>query len=244
MKSLIILLVSILTITIALEAQLFETLKREAVKQALDVESTSINFTQDEAAGAIKEALTKGISKGAEQVSKADGFLKNPEIKIPFPEDAKKVETTLRKAGMGKQVDQAVVSINRAAEMASKEAKEVFIQSIKDMSVKDAVKIIKGEDDAATSYLQENTSEELASRFKPIIKTSLEKTDATKNWNTVMKSYNKIPFVKKVNPDLTDYVTQKALDGLFIMIAKEELEIRKDPIARTTDLLKKVFGAK
>jgi hypothetical protein len=205
--------------------------------------SKSSSLTEKDAIEGIKEALVKGTSEGVELVSKKDGFFGNPEIKIPFPSEANTVEKTLRSVGLGKQVDKAVLSLNRAAEDAAKEAKPIFIAAIKNLTIKDAIDIVKGKDDAATRYLEKNTSPELNKKFQPIIKNSLDKVEATKYWGDIMKSYNKIPFVKKINPNLTEYVTEKAIEGLFVMIAKEELKIRKDPVARTTEILKKVFGS-
>ena len=199
-------------------------------------------FSKEEAGKAIKEALEKGTTSGVAIVSKPDGYLKRPEIKIPFPPEAQKVEKKLREVGMGKKVDDAVVAINRAAEDAAVAAKNIFIDAIKAMTIKDAINIIKGEDNAATEYLRRTVGDQLKSSFMPKIRVSLEKVNATKYWSDVINTYNKIPFVEKVNPDLAEYVTDKAIYGLFVMIAKEELKIRQDPIARTTDLLKKVFG--
>ena len=163
---------------------------------------------------------------------------------IPFPEDAKKVDKTLRKIGLGKEVDKAVKSINRAAEMAAVEAKDIFVDAITDMTLDDALNIVKGDTAAATTYLKKNTTSSLTEKFTPIIKAALDKTNATKYWKSIFKTYNKNPFVKKINTDLTSYVTEMALGGLFTMIQKEEGLIRRDPIARTTDLLKKIFGGK
>jgi len=143
---------------------------------------------------------------------------------------------------MGKKVDEFNESMNRAAEKAASEAKSIFLTAIKEMTVRDAVNIVKGTDNAATMYLKNNTSPQLIDKFQPIIKTSLDNVNATRYWSDLIAIYNKIPMVKKMNPDLPQYVTQKAIDGLFIMIAKEELKIRQDPVARTTELLKKVFG--
>jgi hypothetical protein len=143
---------------------------------------------------------------------------------------------------MGKKVDEFNESMNRAAEKAASEAKPIFLTAIKEMTVRDAVNIVKGTDNAATMYLKNNTSPQLIDKFQPIIKTSLDNVNATRYWSDLITIYNKIPMVKKMNPDLPQYVTQKAIDGLFIMIAKEELKIRKDPVARTSELLKKVFG--
>jgi len=199
-------------------------------------------FTEDEAAKAIKEALVKGTGSGVEIVSKTNGYFKSSEIKIPLPPEAKKVEKKLRAIGMGKKVDDAVLAINRAAEDAATEAKPIFVAAIKSMSIADAINIVKGEEHAATQYLKRTTTKELKVKFKPVIKSSLQKTNATKYWKDMMTAYNKIPMVKKVNPDLTDYATDKAIEGLFVMIAKEEEKIRENPMARTSDLLKKVFG--
>lgn len=223
------------------QAQFFDNLKKEAQK-LVDQTGKGSGFTSDEAAKAIKEALIQGVSKGSDYLSKVDGFYKNPEVKIPFPPAAQKVESTLRSAGMGKIADDAVLSINRAAEDAAVEAKDIFVTAVKDMTVTDAVNIVKGDSSAATSYLRTKTSAKLKEKFTPKVDNSLKKVDATKYWETAITTYNKIPFVDKVNPSLTEYVTQKAMDALFLMVSKEEANIRRDPIARTTDILKKVFG--
>lgn len=201
----------------------------------------SILSTEDAVKG-LKEALTKGVSNGTDVLSKADGFLKNPEVKIPFPQDAQKVESTLRKVGLSKQVDDVVTSLNRAAEDAAGSAKDIFVSAVKDMTFEDALKIVKGDSIAATNYLKSKTTEKLTAQFAPIIKNSLDKVNATKYWKTAMTSYNKIPLVSKINPDLNQYVTAKAIDALFLMIGKEESLIRKDPLKQTTEILKKVFG--
>ena len=221
------------------QSQLFDKLKKEANNL---LGNGTGSFTSDEAAKAIKEALISGVSKGSDKVSQVDGFFKNPEIKIPVPKEAKIVETSMKKIGMGAQVDKAVLSLNRAAEDAAKSAKPIFVDAVKGMTINDAVNIVKGDSTAATKYLKGKTTASLTKTFAPIIKSSLDKVDATKYWGEVMTTYNKIPFVQKVNPDLTQYVTQKAMDALFLMISREETLIRKDPVAQTTDLLKKVFG--
>jgi len=199
-------------------------------------------LTEKDAADGIKEALVNGTGESVKLVSMADGYWGNPEIKIPFPSEAKEMETKLRTIGMGKKVDEFNESMNRAAEKAANEAKPIFIAGIKGMTVKDAINIVKGENNAATMYLKKTTSPELNAAFQPIIKTSLDNVNASKYWSELITIYNKIPMVKKMNPNLTEYVTDKAINGLFIMIAKEELKIRKDPVARTSELLKKVFG--
>ncbi len=201
-------------------------------------------LTEKDATDGIREALVKGTGEAVKVVSNVDGYFKNPEIKIPFPEDAKVVESKLRAIGLGNKVDEVILTINRAAEDAAKEATPIFVSAIKSMTVKDAVNIVKGSDTAATSYLRQTSSPELKNKFQPIIRTSLDKVDATKYWTDLINTYNKIPMVKKMNPDLTAYVTGKAIDGLFVMVGKEEYKIRKDPKARTTELLRKVFGQK
>jgi hypothetical protein len=199
--------------------------------------------TTAEVGDGLKEALVNGISKGADLVSATDGYFKNPEIKIPFPPDVKKVEDKLRQIGLGNQVDKFVLTLNRGAEDAATQAKPIFINAIKQMTFQDAVAILKGEPDAATQYLKKTTTAQLKEKFMPVIKNSLDKTEATKYYGDVIGTYNKIPFIDKVNPDLNSYATDMAIQGLFTMIAKEELNIRQNPVARTTDLLKKVFGS-
>jgi hypothetical protein len=206
------------------------------------INSNSKGLTEKDAADGIKEALVNGTSESVKLVSLVDGYWGNPEIKIPFPSEAKEMESRLRTIGMGKKVDEFNESMNRAAEKAANEAKPVFIAAIKGMTVKDAINIVKGANNAATMYLKNTTSPELKDKFQPIIKTSLDNVNATKYWSDLITVYNKIPLVKKMNPNLTGYVTEKAINGLFIMIAREELKIRKDPMARTSELLKKVFG--
>jgi hypothetical protein len=201
-------------------------------------------LTTAEVGEGLKAALINGISKGSDQVSQLDGYFKNPQIKIPFPPDVQKVEKTLRDIGLGGEVDKFVMTLNRGAEDAAKEAKPIFVGAIKSMTIQDAWAILKGEDNAATEYLKRVTSAQLKEKFKPVIQNSLNKVNATKYYGDLVTRYNKIPLVDKVNPDLDDYATDKAIDGLFTMIAKEEKNIRQDPVARTTELLKKVFGYK
>jgi hypothetical protein len=202
----------------------------------------SNSLTEDEVARGLKEALNNGIEKGVSQLSKADGYFKDPQIKIPMPAEAKQVEEKLRKLGQGKKVDDAIESINRAAEDAASASKDLFVSAIKNLTLKDVMNILNGKDDAATTYLSSNTRSALVEKFKPIISNSLDKVGATRYWSLVFTTYNAIPLVQKVNPDLVEYATNKAIDGLFVQIAKEELAIRKNPAARVTDLLKKVFG--
>ena len=211
-------------------------------KKFVEKKTGVTGLSEKDAADGIREALVKGTGESVKLVTNVDGYLGNPEIKIPFPPDAKQMETKLRALGMGTKVDRFNESMNRGAEKAAKEATPIFVNAIKNMTVNDAFKIIKGENNAATSYLKNNTSRELNIKFQPIIKSSLDEVNASKYWEELVTAYNAIPFVKKMNPNLTEYVTGKAIDGLFVMVAKEELKIRKDPVARTTELLKKVFG--
>jgi hypothetical protein len=199
-------------------------------------------LTEKDAADGIREALVKGTGQSVAFVSKTDGYFLNPEIKIPFPENAKNIESKLRAIGLGSKVDEMVSTINHAAEDAAKSAEPIFVSAIKGMNISDAIQIIRGKNDAATQYLSKTTTPDLKAKFNPVIKSSLEKVDATRMWSELINAYNQIPFVAKQNPDLPAYVTDKAINGLFKMIAKEELKIRQNPAARTTDLLKKVFG--
>jgi len=199
-------------------------------------------LTEKDAVDGIKEALIIGTGESVVMVSKPDGFFLNPEIKIPFPENARTIESKLRAVGLGSKVDEVIITINRAAEDAAKSAQPIFVSAITDMNISDAVQIVRGKNDAATQYLAKTTTPELKVKFNPVIKSSLDKVDATRLWAELITAYNQIPFVTKQNPDLTSYVTDKAISGLFTMIAKEELKIRQNPANRTTELLKKVFG--
>lgn len=201
------------------------------------------SLSNDDIVAGLKEALSLGAQNGANKLSSLDGFFANAAIKVLMPPEAQKVEKTLRSAGMGKLVDDAILSMNRAAEEASKSAAPIFVDAVKTMSFQDALGILKGSDTAATSYLKGKTTPALTSAFRPVIESALEKTGATKHWKTVMDAYNKIPLVSKVNPDLSGYVTDKALTGMFFQVASEEQKIRKDPAARVTETLKKVFGS-
>ncbi len=245
-KTIYILSAMVLFGTTSVSAQKWKDLKKKAKEKTEDVKASGLPTTgglsQEEVGKGLKEALNQGVDKGVTQLHKADGYLMDPQIKIPMPDEAKSVEEKLRGMGQGKKVDEAIESMNRAAEDAAEGAKDIFVAAIKGMTLTDAMSILKGEDDAATNYLNKATRAELTKKFQPVIKVSLDKVGATKHWASVFGTYNKIPMVKKVNPDLEEYVTNKALDGLFIQVAKEELQIRQDPTARGTDLLKKVFA--
>jgi len=204
--------------------------------------ATSTSLTEEEAAQGIREALQLGIDTAVALVSKTNGYFGNPEIRIPFPEDVRTVESKLRGLGMGNLVDEGVLAMNRAAEEAAKQAIPIFTDAITNMSLNDAISIVKGSDNAATQYLARTSSQALRDAFSPVIKEALDHVNATQAWELIMTTYNQIPFVSKQNTDLSAYVTEKAIDGLFIMIAKEESKIRQDPAQRVTDLLKQVFG--
>lgn len=195
-----------------------------------------------EIASGIKQALEVGTSHGADLLSAKDGFLGNAAVKILFPPEAQKVDKTLRAIGLSSLADNVIVSLNRAAEDAAKEAKPIFLSAIKQMTITDATNILLGNQDAATTYFKRVTTAQLMEKFTPVITTSLSKVGATKYWGDAATRYNKIPLVKPVNTDLSNYVAQKAIDGMFIQVAQEELSIRNNLGARSTTLLQKVFG--
>ena len=201
------------------------------------------DITENEAGQGIKEALLQGVTTAVLNLNKTDGFFGSEFYKMLLPDDAKKVEKTLRNLGMGAQVDKAILSINRGAEDAVAYAKPIFIDAVKAMTLKDALNIIKGDKDEATKYFKDKTKQQLITAFTPSVKKSLDKADATKHYTDIITSYNKLPTTfKKINPDLTSYVVGKAVDALFDQVAKEEANIRANPLARTSDILKKVFG--
>lgn len=200
------------------------------------------NPTTFEISQGLKQALEIGTSQGADRLSLKDGFMGNMAVKILFPPEAAKVESTLRGLGLNSLCDNVIISLNRAAEDAAKEAKPIFIAAIKQMTIADATNILLGNQDAATQYFKRVTTAQLMEKFSPVITNSLSKVGATKHWGDVTSRYNMIPMVKQINPDLSEYVAQKAIDGLFLEIAKEELKIRGNLNARSTPLLQKVFG--
>ena len=191
----------------------------------------------------LKEALKIGTDSSSKKLSKVNGFFGDAAIKILLPAEAQKVEKTLRGVGMGSLVDKAILSMNRAAEDAASGVGNIFFNSIKQMTVTDGLQILRGGDFAATDYLKKHTTTELTEKFRPVIEASLVKTDATKYWSELFTNYNKFSF-KKINPDLTAYVTERALSGLFLNISLQEQKIRKDPAAQVTGILKSVFGGK
>ena len=203
----------------------------------------TLPITESDAASAIKEALTNGITKGVTQVSVVDGYFANAAIKVLLPKEAANVESVLRDLGQGALVDKAVMQMNRAAEQAAPKATSIFVNSITSLSISDAINMVKSnQQDACTQFLKNTTGNALVAAFKPSIKASLDQTYATQAWSDVMGVYNKVPFVTPVTTDLTDYVAHKAVDGLFYTIAQEEAKIRKDPLGQVSALIKRVFG--
>lgn len=198
--------------------------------------------TEAEAADGIREALSQGLVGAVLKLNKEDGFFKDAFYKILIPEDAKKIENTLRDIGLGSMVDKAILQINRGAEDAAGYAKPIFVNAIKSMSIQDAIGLVRNGDTSATHFFREKTTAQLVAAFTPIIKSSLDKVNATKYYGDMVNRYNSLPLVKKINPDLTGYVTMKTTNALFDLVAKEEKNIRTTFAARTTDLLKKVFG--
>jgi len=251
MKKILIFIATILFFTLSASAQVD---LNKAVNDAQKNVEKEVNkytkpkkkkgLTNDEVIRGLKEALNVGTNNSTASTSKMDGFYKNPLIMIPFPPEAEKVKNTVINLGMQKQVDEFVMTLNRAAEEASKEAAPVFLEAIKGMSISDGFSILKGADNAATDYLKNKTTTDLTVKFSPIIQRAIEKVQVTKYWNPVITTYNKVPGVEKQNPNLEQYITIKALEGLFKLIAGEEKKIRTDPIARINDILKKVFGYK
>lgn len=203
--------------------------------------NSSSQLSTEEIVSGLKEALSLGAEKSTSRLSAADGFFKDAAVKILLPPEVQDVEKKMRMFGMGKLVDNAILSLNRAAEDASKSAAPIFLSAIKKMTVSDAVNILRGSDTAATAYLRRNTLASLTDAFKPVIEQSLKEVDATKHWKDVFSTYNRFSS-KPVDTDINSYVTTKALNGIFYYVAQEEMNIRKNPAGRVTDVLKKVFA--
>lgn len=201
------------------------------------------DLSNAEASKALKEALIQGAGKAVKQLGTTDGFYGNSEVKIPLPEPLKKAEKAIRMLGMGRQADELILKMNRAAEVAVPEAKTLLIDSVKKMSLADAKSILSGPEDAATQYFKRTTSEALTKRFLPVVQKATQDVKLAQQYNTFAEMGGKFGLVKKNQVNIEQYVTQKTLDGVFLMIAKEEAAIRKDPIGQASRLLKKVFGA-
>jgi len=203
----------------------------------------SRGISESEASQGIKEALSQGVTKAVLNLHRTDGFFGSDLYKVLLPPDSRKAETALRGIGLGVQVDQAILAINRGAEDAVGAAGPIFAGAIKEMTVTDALGIVQGNQDAATEYFKRKTSDDLIVAFTPPVKSSLDKTQATRYYADIAISYNRLPLaVDKVEPDLAAYVVGRAVDALFDRIAREEANIRANPLARTTDILRKVFG--
>lgn len=201
-----------------------------------------VGVSNADIASGLREALDKGIEKQVSKLTATDGFYKNQLVKILLPEELQKVDSGLRKAGLGSLADEGLKMLNRAAENAVKEATPIFVSAVKNITFNDARNILLGNENSATTYLQNSTTTQLYAKFNPVIKSSFSKVGADKVWATIITKYNALPLVKKVNPDLTDYTTNKALEGVFKMIAVEEKEIRTNISARTSALLQRVFA--
>lgn len=230
---------------IALATSVFMFSSCETLNQAGQIltQTGLVNPSAAEISLGLKQALELGTSAGSDRLSATDGFFANAAIKILFPEEAQKVERTLRSVGLNKLADNVILSLNRAAEAAAIEAKPIFISAVKGMNFADASNILlSGQQDAATLYFKRVTNDQLQQKFQPIIQSSLNKVGATRYWSDAITAYNNIPLVGKVNPNLSAYVTQRAIDGIFIEIAQEELKIRTRLSARSTPLLQKVFA--
>lgn len=218
--------------------------KESIAKKTSAIKSGGVpKLSNEEVVKGLKEALAVGTNNSSSLAGKLDGFYKNPRIYIPWPAEAAAMKEKLMKLGFAKQIEDFEMSLNRAGEEAALKAAPVFVGAITNMSVQDGFAILKGTDTAATNYLRKTTYAPLKENFLPVVKTAIEKVNVTKYWEPLVTAYNKIPLVKKQNPDLDEYVTNKAINGLMVLIADEEIKIRKDPAARVTDLLKKVFGS-
>ncbi len=212
--------------------QVVDTLPNQT---GIGVDSTTI-------ASGLRQALDMGIEKQVTKLTQTDGFYKNPLVKILLPQELQKVDQTLRDIGLGSLADEGIKALNRAAENAVKEATPIFVTAVKNITFADAKNILLGPDNAATNYLEQRTQTALYSKFNPVIKNSFAKVGADQIWTNIITKYNAVPFVTKVNPDLTDYVTTQALNGVYKMISVEEKQIRNNISARTTTLLKQVFA--
>lgn len=207
------------------------------------VATTKPTISNDQIGKGLKEALRIGAERACVQLSQPDGFFKNSTLKILMPPEAQKAENTLRKMGLNQLADDFILSLNRAAEDAAAKAAPIFLQTIQEITLTDAVTILRGNERAATTYLQSKTQASLAEAFKPSIQASLSKVNATKYWESIIKTVQAIPFMKiKMNPDLSAYITEKTLDGIYFQMANEEKEIRANPAARTNELLQQVFN--
>ncbi len=232
MKKILLVLISIFTLNSCAELQTI----------ADNLPQEGYGLSNEDIANGLKQALQKGIDKEVAKLTKENGFYKNEAVKILLPAELQKVEKGLRDLGLDNLADEGIKALNRAAEDAVSEATPIFVNAVREMTFTDAKNILLGDNRAATAYLQNKTSTALYDKFNPVIKNSFGKVGADQIWNNLISRYNQIPFTQNVNPDLTDYVTQEALEGVYKMIAKEEIEIRENIGARTTNLLRRVFA--
>ena len=239
MKKLIILYIAIICLMASGCAELYNMIPSSTPQTG--------GLTTEEIVRGLKEALNVGAANSVSSASAVNGFYGNPQIFIPFPPEAIKIKNTLEKAGFSNLTKDFEKSINNAAEEASKKALPIFKNAIVNITITDAMGILQGSNNAATMYLKTKTEADLKAEFMPVVKVAIQKTDVTSHWNPIATTYNKLAVLSggtQVNPNLEDYITQKSLDGLFLLIANEEQEIRQNPAARVTDILRRVFGAK
>jgi hypothetical protein len=214
------------------------------IKKSIGAATPQSGPDESQVAGGLKEALTIGTGNAVSLVSMTDGYFANRDIKILMPDKVHKVADVLGKVGYQAQVDEFVLSMNRAAEKAAPQAKSIFVDAIRQMTIEDAKQILNGGDTAATDYFRGKTSDRLYEAFKPIVSSSVDEVGATRKYKEMMEKYTALPFMKGESLDLDRYVTNKALEGLFFMVGQEEKKIRTNPAARVTDLLKTVFGGR
>ncbi len=201
-------------------------------------------LTERDVANGLLQALRSGIRQSTERASRNNGYLNHPDLHIPVPPSVQNVAATLRDVGLGRMVDDFEAALNHAAEDAAKTAQPIFLEALRSLTILDAWAILQGEDDAATQYLRKETGVELRAAFSPKVQASLERVGCTRLFNNLLDRYNRIPLVEKIEFDLTRYTTTRAMDGLFFLVAEEEKTIRQDPVARTTELMRRVFGTK
>ncbi|MCH8535136.1 MAG: DUF4197 domain-containing protein [Flavobacteriaceae bacterium] len=209
--------------------------------QQIANEAVLTNPTNAQIGNGLKQALEFGVERQVSELTKTGGFYQNEIVRILLPEELQKVETALRRVGLNSLADQGLIALNRTAEDAVKEATPIFVNAIRNMSIQDAQQILMGGDNSATQFLERQTTDELYKSFYPVVQNSFQKVGADEIWSNLISQYNSIPLTSNVNTDLSDYITKQAMQGVFIMIAEEEKEIRNNVNARTTDLLRRVF---
>lgn len=231
-----------ITLVLVLVMTFFSCAELQQVVNTLPTGATGVGISDAMIGNGLREALDQGIDKQVKKLTQKDGFLKNELVKILLPEELQQVDNALRKIGLGSLADKGIMSLNRAAENAVKEATPIFVSAVKEITFADARNILLGSDNAATTFLEDKTTQALYNKFNPVIKNSFSKVGADKIWSEIITKYNSIPLTNNVNPDLTDYVTNQALVGVFKMITIEEKEIRTKVSARTSNLLQQVFA--